>query len=232
MVEAVEALTIVLAVGTTRSWRSALYGVGAATIALAAIIAALGPALTALPLNTLRLVVGGLLIVFGLQWLRKAVLRAAGLKSLHDEEKAFAEETQAARAAGEAPPGIDGYSFAISFKGVLLEGLEVAFIVLTFGANQHNVGLAAAAAGVAVAAVVLAGVLARSPLAKVPENSMKFGVGVMLTSFGTFWGAEGAGASWPGGDAALLVIIPALAATAIAMVAWLRGLTRPAGEPA
>jgi uncharacterized membrane protein len=232
MVEAVEALTIVLAVGTTRSWRSALYGVGAATIALAAIVAALGPALTALPLNTLRLVVGGLLIVFGLQWLRKAVLRAAGLKALHDEEKAFAEETQAARAAGEARPGIDGYSFAISFKGVLLEGLEVAFIVLTFGANQHNVGLAAAAAGVAVVAVVLAGVLARSPLAKVPENSMKFGVGVMLTSFGMFWGAEGAGASWPGGDAALLVIIPALAAAAIAMVAWLRGLTRPAGEPA
>jgi uncharacterized membrane protein len=231
-VEAVEALTIVLAVGTTRSWRSAMYGVGAATVALAAIVAALGPALTALPLNTLRLVVGGLLIVFGLQWLRKAVLRAAGLKALHDEEKAFAEETQAARAAGEAKPGIDGYSFAISFKGVLLEGLEVAFIVLTFGANQHNVGLAAAAAGVAVAAVVLAGVLARTPLAKVPENTMKFGVGVMLTSFGTFWGAEGAGASWPGKDAALLVIIPAVAAAAIAMVAWLRGLTRPAGEPA
>ena len=231
-VEAVEALTIVLAVGTTRSWRSAMYGVGTATIALAAIVAALGPALTALPLSTLRLVVGGLLIVFGLQWLRKAVLRAAGLKALHDEEKAYIEEREAARAAGEARPGIDGYSFAISFKGVLLEGLEVAFIVLTFGANQHNVGLAAVAAGVAVAAVVVAGVLARAPLARVPENTMKFGVGVMLTSFGIFWGAEGAGASWPGADASLLVIIPTLAAAAVAMVAWLRGAVRPAGEPA
>ena len=221
-VEAVEALTIVLAVGTTRSWRSAMYGVGAATVALAAVVAALGPALTAIPIDSLRLVVGGLLIVFGLQWLRKAVLRAAGLKALHDEEQTFAEESAAALAAGEAPKGIDGYSFAISFKGVLLEGLEVAFIVVTFGANQHRVGLAAAAAGVAIAAVVLAGVLAKAPLARVPENAMKFVVGVMLTSFGTFWGAEGAGASWPGGDAALLVIIPALAVASLSMVGWLK----------
>src|SRR6516165_9867475 len=127
-VEAVEALTIVLAVGVTRSWRSALYGVGAATVVLAAIIAALGPALTALPINALRVVVGGLLLIFGLQWLRKAVLRSAGLKAMH-EDKAFAAETDAARAAARTGAGFDGYSFTIAFKGVLLEGLEVAFIV-------------------------------------------------------------------------------------------------------
>jgi uncharacterized membrane protein len=222
-VEAVEALTIVLAVGTTRSWSSALYGVGAAVGALAVIVAALGPALTALPIDALRLAVGGLLLVFGLQWLRKAVLRAGGLKALHDEEEAFAQEVAAARAAGASPPaGLDGYSFAIAFKGVLLEGLEVAFIVLTFGANQHRVGLAAAAAGVSLALVVVAGVAAHRPLARVPENTMKLAVGAMLTSFGMFWGAEGAGASWPGGDAALLVIIPAVVLVSLAMAALLR----------
>ena len=234
-VEAVEALTIVLAVGVTRSWRSALIGVGAATLVLAVIVAALGPALTALPINALRVVVGGLLLIFGLQWLRKAVLRAAGLKALHDEDRAFASETDAARAAGSAGPGFDGYSFTIAFKGVLLEGLEVAFIVLTFGASQHNVGLAAAAAAAAIIVVVIAGVLVRAPLARVPENTLKFFVGVMLTSFGTFWGAEGAGASWPGGDAALLVIIPGLALVSLGMVRWLRrapAARRAVGEAA
>ena len=222
-VEAVEALTIVLAMGTTRSWSSALYGTGAAVLALAAVVAALGPALTSLPIDVLRLVIGGLLLVFGLQWLRKAVLRAAGLKALHDETAAFEAEKAAARAAGGRPAsGIDTYAFVISFKGVLLEGLEVAVIVLTFGANQHRIGLAAAAAGVAVTLVALAGVAARAPLARVPENWMKFSVGVMLTSFGTFWGAEGAGASWPGGDAALLAIVPGVALAALAMIAWLR----------
>jgi uncharacterized membrane protein len=232
-VEAVEALTIVLAVGSTRSWSSALYGVGAAVAALAVIVAALGPALTALPIDVLRVVVGGLLLVFGLQWLRKAVLRAAGLKALHDELGEYAEQTAAARAAGGTRRSrLDAYSFAISFKGVLLEGLEVAFIVLTFGANQHRVALAALAAGVAVALVIGAGLAARAPLARVPENTMKFAVGVMLTSFGMFWGAEGAGASWPGSDAALLVIIPVVALTAIAMAAWLRraSASRPEGE--
>jgi uncharacterized membrane protein len=233
-VEAVEALTIVLAVGVTRSWRSALIGVGAATVALAAIVAALGPALTALPIDVLRVVVGGLLLVFGLQWLRKAVLRYAGLKALHDEDKTFAEETDAARTAERTGTAFDGYSFTIAFKGVLLEGLEVAFIVLTFGASQHNIGLAAVAAAVAIAAVVLAGVLVRAPLARVPENTMKFFVGVMLTSFGVFWGTEGAGASWPGGDAALLVIIPGVAIVSLAMVRWLRRAPahRALGEPA
>ena len=224
-VEAVEALTIVLAVGATRSWSSAFYGVGAATAALAAIVAALGPALTALPIDVLRLVVGGLLLVFGLQWLRKAILRGAGLKALHDESEIFREEAAAARAAGGARRGFDGYSFAIAFKGVLLEGLEVAFIVLTFGANQHRVGLAAAAAGVAIALVVVVGAAARAPLTRVPENTMKLAVGVMLSSFGMFWGAEGAGASWPGGDAALLAIVPVLALTALATIEVLRRTT-------
>jgi len=221
-VEAVEALTIVLAVGITRSWRSALTGVAAAVAALAVIVAALGPALSALPIDALRVVVGALLLVFGLQWLRKAVLRAAGLKARHDEAKAFAAETDAARAAARDGSEFDGYAFTIAFKGVLLEGLEVAFIVLTFGASQHDIGLAAIAAGIAVATVVAAGVAIRAPLARVPENAMKFSVGVMLTSFGIFWGAEGAGASWPGGDAALLVIVPGVLLSSLGLVQWLR----------
>jgi uncharacterized membrane protein len=222
-VEAVEALTIVLAVGATRSWSSALYGVGAATVALAVVVAGLGPALTSLPIDVLRLAVGGLLLVFGLQWLRKAILRAAGLKALHDEEETFASEAAAARAAGGSfAARFDGYSFAISFKGVLLEGLEVAFIVLTFGANQHRVGLASLAAAAAVAAVVAGGLAARAPLARVPENAMKFCVGLMLTAFGTFWGAEGAGASWPGADSALLGLLVLYAAFSLGAVSVLR----------
>jgi uncharacterized membrane protein len=235
-VEAVEALTIVLAVGTTRSWSSSLYGVGAALLALAMIVAALGPAISALPIDVLRVVVGALLLVFGLQWLRKALLRAAGLRALHDESAAFASESSAARAAGDVRRGpVDAYAFLLSFKGVLLEGLEVVLIVLSFGVNVHRVGLAAAAAGVAVLAVVLAGVAVRAPLARVPENTMKLCVGVMLTAFGMFWAGEGAGASWPGGDAALLVIIPTLLLVSLAMVAWLRHSPRhgaPVGRPA
>jgi uncharacterized membrane protein len=221
-VEAVEALTIVLAVGTTRSWRSAMIGVGVALVALAAVTAALGPALTALPINVLRGVVGGLLLVFGLQWLRKAILRASGLKALHDEDAAFAGESRAAREAGAVGPGLDGYSFLVSFKGTFLEGLEVVFIALTFGSNQKNVPLAAAAAAAAVLLVTAVGVALRAPLARVPENSLKFVVGVMLTSFGMFWGGEGVHADWPGGDAALLVIIPAVLVFALATVASLR----------
>ena len=228
MVEAVEALTIVLAMGTTRDWRSSLFGAATACLALAGITAALGPAVTALPINTLRLVVGGLLLVFGLQWLRKAILRAAGLRALHDEEEEFRDQAAAARAAGAVHRGVDGYAFTISFKGVLLEGLEIVFIVLTFGANQNRVGLAAAAGGLAVLLVAVTGVLVHRPLSRLPENAMKFAVGVMLTSFGTFWGAEGAGASWPGGDAALLVIVPC----ALLASLGLAGLTRQLASPA
>jgi uncharacterized membrane protein len=226
-VEAVEALTIVLAVGVTRSWRSTFTGVGVAVVVLAALTAALGPALTALPLNVLRVIVGGLLLIFGLQWLRKAVLRAAGFKALHDELENYEEERSAASAAGEVDAGFDAYSFTIAFKGVLLEGLEVVFIVLTFGANQHNIGLAAAAAGAAVLVVIVAGAAVHAPLSRVPENGLKFGVGVMLTSFGMFWGAEGAGADWPGGDAALLAIIPLTLAFALGLVVALRRRSAP-----
>lgn len=228
-VEAVEALTIVLAVGSSRSWSSALSGVAAATLVLAGVIVLLGPALTSLPIDVLRLVVGGLLLIFGLQWLRKAILRSAGLKALHDEEATYAEEAAAARSAATAGSGLDAYSFAISFKGVLLEGLEVAFIVLTFGANQHRVGLAGIAAAAAVLAVLALGFAVSAPLSRVPENPMKFAVGVMLTSFGVFWGAEGAGADWPGADVALLVIIPALLAVSAGMVAVLRRTTGTPG---
>jgi uncharacterized membrane protein len=221
-VEMVEALTIVLAAGLTRGWRSSLSGVAAATVALAVVVAALGPALTVVPLNDLRLVVGGLLLVFGLQWLRKAILRAAGFKALHDEAAIFAREAEEARAAGHVErAGLDWYGFTLSFKGVLLEGLEVAFIVITFGGTQGNVGLAALGAGIALALVAVVGVLVRGPLTRVPENTMKFAVGAMLTTFGIFWATEGAGAHWPGEDASLpavLAFVVVLASGAVAML--------------
>jgi len=221
-VEFVEALTIVLASGITRGWRSSLVGLGAATVALAAIVAALGPALKLIPIDALRLVVGGLLLAFGMQWLRKAILRASGYKALHDEAAAFAREAAEARtAAHEERAGLDWYGFTLSFKGVLLEGLEVAFIVVTFGSAQGSIGLAALGAGIALVLVATVGVLVRAPLARVPENTMKFAVGVMLTTFGIFWSTEGAGAHWPGDDASLpgvLAFVILLSAAAVAML--------------
>ena len=225
-VEAVEALTIVLAMGTTRGWRSALSGTAVALAVLAAVAAVVGPGLTSLPIDTLRLIVGGLLLIFGLQWLRKAILRSIGVVALHDEDEEFREETVAARAAVPHAQGLDPYSFTIAFKGVLLEGLEVVFIALTFGANQHRVGLAALAATAAVLLVAAISVVVRAPLSRVPENAMKFGVGIMLTSFGLFWGAEGAGAHWPGGDVALLVIIPAVLVFSLLLIRMYRPVTR------
>jgi uncharacterized membrane protein len=222
-VEFVEALTIVLAAGVSRGWRSALAGLGAATLVLAVIVAALGPALTHIPINALRLVVGGLLLTFGLQWLRKAILRASGFKALHDEEAIFARELEEARTArGETRAGLDWYGFTLAFKGVLLEGLEVAFIVITFGSTQGRIGLAALGAGVALVLVVIVGVLVRAPLARVPENTLKFAVGAMLTTFGIFWSAEGAGADWPGSDAALPVILAGVLLLSFAAVTTLR----------
>jgi uncharacterized membrane protein len=220
IVEAVEALTILLAAGTTRGWRSALIGGATAVLTLAVIVIVLGPAISAIPISYLRLLVGGLLLVFGVGWLRKAIMRASGLKALHDEDKIYAEKLAAARAATtEKRPLVgDWYAFTLSFKGVLLEGLEVVFIVLTFGTNGHNVPLAALAAGCAVLLIAGLGIAVRSPLAQVPENTMKFVVGVMLTGFGIFWGAEGAGVVWPGADAALLVLIPAVLAVSLLYV--------------
>jgi uncharacterized membrane protein len=223
-VEAVEALTIVLAAGLTREWRSTFQGLAAALVVLAAIVAVLGPALTLVPLTWLRLVVGALLAVFGLQWLRKAILRASGYKDLHDEGAIYARQVTAAEAAtGGGRGGVrDWYAFTLSFKGVLLEGLEVVFIAITFGDNQQNLGLAAAAAVAAVVVVAAVGIAVRAPLSRVPENTLKFAVGVMLTSFGVFWGAEGAGVSWPGNDAALLAIVPLMALVGLGYTALLR----------
>jgi uncharacterized membrane protein len=244
-VEAVEATTIVLAAGTARDWRSAVTGTLAALGVLAVVVAVLGPAVSDIPLRGLRVVVGALLLVFGLQWLRKAILRASGHKALHDEDKLFAEHMAdaTARQSRRSFLAPDWYGFTLAFKGVLLEGLEVVFIVLTFGANARNVGLAAIASGCAVVLVAVAGFAVRAPLARVPENTMKFVVGIMLTSFGVFWGGEGAGASWPGSDAALLVIIPAVALLGVGLVALLRraaagpsgtaaGVPEPAAQPA
>ena len=223
-VEAVEATTIVLAAGTARDWRSAAAGMTAAMAVLAVLVAALGPAVSALPLRELRLVVGALLLAFGLQWLRKAILRASGRKAPHDEDQIYRQQLAAAAAAprrriGSVP---DWYGFTLSFKGVLLEGLEVVFIALTFGSNARDIPLAAVAAGCAVVVVAAAGTAVRAPLARVPENTLKFIVGIMLTGFGTFWGAEGAGAHWPGSDAALLALVPAIALFALALVALMR----------
>jgi uncharacterized membrane protein len=223
-VEMVEALTIVLAVGLTRGWRSALAGTGAALVVLAVIVAILGPALTVIPISALRLVVGALLLVFGLQWLRKAILRASGFVALHDEEAIFAREREEARAAGrEERAGLDWYSFVVCFKGVLLEGLEVAFIVISFaGSSGGGVQLAAAAAASAFVVVLVTGVLVRAPLSRVPENALKFAVGIMLTTFGIFWGAEGTGVEWPGGEVALVAVLAFVTAVAFASVAILR----------
>ena len=231
VVEAVEATTIVLAAGTARDWRSALLGVGAGLVVLAVIVAALGPAVSAIPLGGLRLVVGAILLIFGLQWLRKAILRASGYKALHDEDLIFQTQLAAARDAGtQSRRGVsDWYAFTLSFKGVVLEGLEVAFIALTFGSNQHDIPLASVAAIAAVVVDAVAGFAVRAPLARVPENTVKFIVGIMLTSFGMFWGAEGAHAHWPGADAALLVLIPGIAVLALGMVVALR---RRLPEPA
>ena len=217
----VEALTIVLAVALTRGWRSTLVGVAVAGLALAVLIAALGPALTLIPIGALRIVVGALLLAFGLQWLRKAILRASGYKALHDEEEAFREERERAAAAGrDTRARLDWYAFTLSFKGVFLEGLEVAFIVISFGSTQSRVGLAAAAAGAAFLLVAGVGAIIRAPLARVPENAIKFGVGLLLTTFGVFWAGEGIGVDWPGGDAAILAVLGFLAAVSFVLV-WL-----------
>jgi uncharacterized membrane protein len=221
-VEAVEALTIVMAVGYSRSWPSALAGAGAATVVLAGAVAGLGTALLGLPIDTLRIAIGIVLLLVGLQWLRKAILRSSRRKALRDEDAAFARQADAARSAGSVLSEFDTYSFAVSFKGVLLEGFEIALVVLTFAANDKHIALAAASAGAAIAVVIAAGVAARSPLSRVPENTMKFAVGVMLSAYGIFWLGEGAGASWPGGDASLFALAAAILAAAWVGVLVLR----------
>jgi uncharacterized membrane protein len=222
-VEAVEATTIVLAAATARDGRSAAAGTVAALAVLAVIVLVAGPSIQLLPLGVLRVIVGGLLLVFGLQWLRKAIARASGAKPLHDEAAIYRRTVANSEGVERrARFGVtDGYAFVLSFKGVLLEGLEVVFIVVTFGSSAHQLGVAAIAAAAAVMVVAALGFAVRAPLSRIPENSLKFIVGVLLTTFGIFWSAEGAGASWPGSDLALLavaVFVAALSAVSVVVV--------------
>jgi len=228
-VEAVEAVTIILAAGTSRDWKSTFQGVISGLVVLAGLIVILGPSIEKLPKSTLRLIVGGLLLTFGLQWLRKAILRASGFKALHDEEKIFLEEVEAAQKVAKVSHFAvsDWYAFTLSFKGVLLEGLEVVFIVVTFGiiqkgSNPQAFSLAIWAAISAVVAVTIAGFAIHKPLSRVPENTMKFIVGTLLTSFGIFWGAEGAGAEWPHKDLSLLAIIPFVILLSLGLIELLK----------
>jgi uncharacterized membrane protein len=216
-VEFVEAFTIVLAMGLTRGWRSTLAGTALALLALIGVAAVAGYALINwFPKSGLQFGVGFLLLVFGLQWLRKAILRSSGLKAKHDEDETFREETEAARiAASEKKLGLDWFGFVVSFKGVFLEGLEVIFIVITFGLNAHSMPTAIAGAAVGGAIVLVAGIVLHKPLARVPENTIKFAVGLLLSTFGTFWVVEGLGVfksgsqsvEWPGGDAFILAVL-------------------------
>jgi Ca2+/H+ antiporter, TMEM165/GDT1 family len=231
-VEFVEALTIVLAMGVTRGWRSAVAGTVAALAALAVVAALAGYALAEwLPEALLQLVVGTLLLIFGLQWLRKAILRASGLKAHNDEDEVYREELAAGRSArSERHLGVDWFGFVVSFKGVFLEGLEIVFIVITFGVGADDVGTAALGAVIAGVLVLTAGALAHRPLARVPQNTIKFAVGLLLSTFGTFWAVEGLGVfadgreslEWPGGDVALPVLLAVWAAFAWSSIRMLR----------
>lgn len=228
-VEFVEAFTIVLAVGVTRGWRSGIAGMAAAIVVLALLVAALGAGLlNAVPLDALRTAVGIFLLLFGLKWLRKAILRYSGLKALHDEAETFREEVDRMRhERREERAGVDWIGATTSFNGVFLEGLEVVFIVIAMGAGARAMGSATVGALIAGVLVALAGAAARSPLERVPENTMKFVVGIMLTSFGTFWTAEGLGVSWWRND---LSLIPLIAGYLI--VAWLLITALRASAPA
>ncbi len=234
VVEFVEALTIVLAVGVTRQWRSTLIGVGAATLALAIIVGVFGTAIVVLvPIGILRLVVGTFLLIYGLQWLCKAMLRAAGAKAKHDEASIY--QRQIAQLTEEPPVparGMDWISFTVAFKGVLLEGLEVAFIVVTFGASAGQLGPAALGAAVAGVLVLSVGAALHRPLARVPENGLKYAVGLMLVTFGTFWAGEGVGIAWPGSDAVLLVLLAAYLLLSLAGVWAVRALLTARSLPA
>jgi Ca2+/H+ antiporter, TMEM165/GDT1 family len=217
----VEALTIVFAVGHTRGWRSAFEGTLVALVALAALVAVFGPALIHVPLTWLRLVVGGVLLIFGMQWLRKAILRSSGLKAKHDEDAIYQETVAELE---NVAPGVnrDRIAFVMAFKGVFLEGLEVVITVLTLGTSAHRLGLAAIVAGVAVVLVAIVGAIVAKQLSNVPENAMKMSVGVLLVSYGTFWVGEGLKVSWPGNDTFLLVFVGVYAVVCWLLVAMVK----------
>jgi len=218
LVEMVEALTIVVAVGATRGWRSALEGVAAALALLAAIVLVVGPTLARIPLTGMRLVVGGILLVFGMQWLRKAILRSAGLKAKHDEDLIYAETVAALQASASRR---DAAGFVTSFKGVFLEGIEVVVTVITLGGSAHRLTLAAVSALVALLLVVVVGVVVARQLSHVPENAMKMTVGMMLISYGTFWVGEGLGFNWPNGDVTLLELLGIYGVATAVAIRWL-----------
>ena len=219
IVEFVEALTVVLAVGSVRGWRGALTGAGAGMAVLLVLVAIFGPALALIPIGLVQIVVGTLLLLFGMRWLRKAILRAAGVLALHDEDAAFAKQTEALQAHGAQVGGFDRVGFATAFQTTLLEGVEVVFIVVAVGAGGAGLMLPAALAAVAALLVVVAiGAVVRGPLSRVPENQLKFLVGVLLTAFGSFWIGEGIGVQWPGDDWAILGLVAGFLLVALASV--------------
>ena len=223
LVEFVEALTVVLAVGTIRGWRPALAGAGLALVTLAILVVALGPALVRIPLATVQLVVGTLLLLFGLRWLRKAILRAAGIIPLHDETAAYAAETDLlSHSPRRFRAGWDTIAVTASFKIVMLEGIEVVFIVIAIGAVSGLLVPAGIGAGAALLVVIALGIALHRPLARIPENTLKFVVGVLLSAFGAFWVGEGSGLAWPGADWSILGLIAAFLAVALAMVSLCR----------
>lgn len=220
-VEVVEAFTIILAVGVTQSWRPAFIGTGLALAVLAILVLALGPLLGLIPIELMQFIIGTLLILFGLRWLRKAILRASGFIALHDEEKAFAAETDTLRRQS-AERLADVLAAAAAFKAVLLEGVEVVFIVIATGAGQGMIGYASIGALAACILVLIIGLFVHKPLSSVPENSLKFVVGLLLSAFGIFWVGEGIGAQWPGADLSLLPILGLLAIFSFVAVKMLR----------
>jgi uncharacterized membrane protein len=222
MVEFVEALTVVLAVGAVRGWRGSLIGAGAGLVLLIALTAALGPALTRIPLDVVQLVVGGLLLLFGLRWLRKAILRAGGIIPLHDEPAVYAKQTAALNRFGAAVAALDGIAVATSFKIVMLEGIEVVFIVIAIGSSGNLLAPAAAGAGLALLLVIALGFLLHRPVATIPENTLKFVVGALLSAFGTFWLGEGIGGTWPAADWSLPALIAGFLITALLCVGLAR----------
>ncbi len=216
LVEFVEALTVVLAVGAVRGWRGALGGTGLALLVLLAMVAALGPALTRIPLDMMQLGLGALLLLFGMRWLRKAILRSAGIIPLHDEEAAFAKETASLRGLGRLGAGWDRVAVGTAFKITMVEGIEVVFIVVAMGSAGGGLLVPASLGAVAALLLVAAlGLVLHRPVAMIPENALKFAVGVLLCSFGAFWVGEGMGLAWPGGD----LSIPALIAGFLAVAA-------------
>jgi uncharacterized membrane protein len=208
LVEMVEALTLVLAAGTTRGWRSAVEGALAALLVLGVLVLAVGvPLIKYVPIDALRVLVGALLLVLGMSWMRKAWLRSSGLKKMHDEDAIFKETVEELSHEPAPTSGRDAVGFAISFKGVLLEGAEVVLIVISLGASAHRLALATVAALAAVLLVGIVGLVVARQLSSVPENLIKSVVGVMVTSFGVFWVGEGAGLKWPGSDLAILGLV-------------------------